>query len=172
MLVWKNCIAKLKNLIKWMDFGQFKDSVSKNSYSVRKVNFKLYIQWIENTNFCDSNHLRLDFSFHYGQWRIITNRSCLGKNDSMNLRVIDFRKLWEHQVEIVHIWASVFIEKNSFQGFLQTNNINDIWAELNKVIKILSDRNLNDRFSNLWADCFENEFVCLLDWRDFESWHI
>lgn len=155
-----------------MDFCEFKDSVSENSYSVRQVNFKLYIQWIESTNFRDSNHLRLDFSFHDRQWRIITHRNCLGKNDSMNMWVIDFWKLWEHQVEIVHIWASVFIKKNHFQGFLQTNNINDIWAELNKVIKILSDRNLNDRFSNLWADCFENEFVCLLDWRDFESWHI
>lgn len=155
-----------------MDFGQFKDSVSQNSDSVGQVDFEFDIKWIERTTFCDSYHFRLDLSFHNRQWGIITNRICLSKNDSMNLWVIYFWELQKHQIEIVQIWASVFIKKNSFQCFLQTENINNIWAELDKVIEILPDRNLNDGFSDLRTDWFEDELICLLNWWDVKSRHV
>lgn len=137
-----------------MNFRQLEDPVFENSYCVRKVNLKLYIHRIKGTCFCNPDYLRFGLHFHHRLRCIDTNWWRFSEHNCMDCWVIYFWELWEHQVNIVQIGTAIFIKQNSFKWLIKIEYTNHIWAELYKVVEVLSYWNFDGWFSYLWTDCF------------------
>ena len=90
----------------------------------------------------------------------------------MNSGVIDLWEIHQEQVQIVHMRASCLIEQNCLQLLVQSKNWHDVRTEMVECFNLFSDWNFNGWFSNLGANHFQDVFIVLLNYWNFESSHI